>query len=157
MEKDLMSRQFSDIEKARTLLRASIDKFVPYDADHIYTPGELEYYDSLSFRFEKCVELTINFFRTLELFLYARQSDTLRDRLLVMQKLEIVESIDFWMTARLLRNKIAHAYLPGEIKDIYQEIFNSSKKIYVTIERIKKYLTGLEEKKEAAEIEQNAE
>jgi len=157
MEKDLISRQFNDVEKAKTLLQASVDKFAPYDVDHVYTPGELEYYDSLSFRFEKCVELAINFFRTLELFLYARQSDTLRDRLLVMQKLEIVDSIDFWMDARLLRNKISHAYLPGEIKDIYQEIFNSSKKIFVTIERIKKYLADRDEKKEAAEIERNAE
>jgi hypothetical protein len=125
---------------ARDLLKASVDKYVPYDVEHIYTPDELEYYDSLSFRFKKCVELTIHFFRTLELFLYAKQSDTLRDRLLVMQKLEIIEDIDFWMDARLLRNKIAHAYLPDEIKDIYQEIFESSKKIFTTIEQIKKYL-----------------
>ena len=56
----------------------------------------------------------------------------------MMQKLEIIDSIDFWMDARLLRNKIAHAYLPEEIKDIYQEIFNNSKKISVTIEKIEK-------------------
>jgi uncharacterized protein YutE (UPF0331/DUF86 family) len=140
MQKDLISDQFSDIEKTRDLLKASVDKYVPYDVEHIYTPDELEYYDSLSFRFEKSVELTIHFFRTMELFLYAKQSDTLRDRLLVMQKLEIIEDIDFWMDARLLRNKIAHAYLPAEIKDIYQEIFDSSKKIFTTIEQIKKYL-----------------
>ena len=140
MRKDLISDQFSDIEKTRGLLKSSVDKYVPYDVEHIYTPDELEYYDSLSFRFEKCVELTIHFFRTLELFLYAKQSDTLRDRLLVMQKLEIIEDIDFWMDARLLRNKIAHAYLPDEIRDIYREIFDSSKKIFSTIEQIKKYL-----------------
>lgn len=151
MEKDLISNQFNDVEKTKTLLQASLNKFVPYDVDHIYTPGELEYYDSLAFRFEKCVELTINFFRTLELFLYAKQSDTLRDRLLVMQKLEIIEDIDSWMKARLLRNKIAHAYLPDEIRDIYQEILNSSNKIFVTIERIKKYLAAKTENKQADE------
>lgn len=147
MQKDLISDQFSDIEKTRDLLKASVDKYVPYDVEHIYTPDELEYYDSLSFRFEKGVELTIHFFRTLELFLYAKQSDTLRDRLLVMQKLEIIEDIDFWMDARLLRNKIAHAYLPDEIRDIYQEIFDSSKKIFTTIEQIKKYLADKDKAK----------
>jgi hypothetical protein len=150
MQKELISKQSSDVEKTKTLLKASVDKYVPYDANHIYTPDELEYYDSLAFRFEKCVEITINFFRTLELFLYAKQSDTLRDRLLVMQQIEIIEDLDFWMEARLLRNKIAHAYLPEEIKDIYQEIFDSSKTIFTTIERMRKYLAGkLEDEKES--------
>jgi hypothetical protein len=47
MQKDLISKQFTDVEKTQTLLQASVDKFVPYDVDHIYTPLELEYYDSL--------------------------------------------------------------------------------------------------------------
>jgi len=29
-----------------------------------------------------------------------------------------VDSVDFWISARILRNKIAHAYLPEELKDI---------------------------------------
>lgn len=53
------------------------------------------------------------------------------------------------MEARLLRNKIAHTYIPEEIKDIYQEIHDSSQEIFNTIDRIKKYLAeqaGKEEK-----------
>jgi len=150
MEKDLISTQLSDLEKTGKLLQASVDKYVPYDIDYIYTADELEYYDSLSYRFEKCVDLTLNFFKGLELFLYAKQSDTLRDRLLTMQKIKIVEDIDFWMDARLLRKKIAHAYLPEEIRDIYDEIFASSKKIFAAIERIKKYLAGRKKREETA-------
>jgi hypothetical protein len=146
MEKNLISSRLGDVEKTRKLLQASVDKYVPYDIDYIYTADELEYYDSLSYRFEKCVELALNFFKTLELFLYAKQSDTLRDRLLMMQKIKIVEDIDSWMDARLLRNKITHAYLPEEIRDIYDEIFTSSKKIFAAIERIKKYLADRKEK-----------
>ncbi len=149
MQKDLISNQFKDVEKTKALLQASVKKYVPYDAEHIYTPDELEYYDSLSFRFEKCVEITINFFRGLELFIYAKQSDTLRDRLLVMQKINIIEDIDFWMEARLLRNKIAHAYLPEDIKDIYQEIHDSSQEISYTIDRIKNYLAEQTKKEES--------
>ncbi|MCK4765445.1 MAG: nucleotidyltransferase substrate binding protein [Candidatus Aminicenantes bacterium] len=141
MQKELILKQFNDIEKAKELFSASVTKFVPYDTDQYYTPDELEYYDSLAFRFEKCVELTINFFRSLELFLYAKQSDTLRDRLLKMQKINIIEDIDFWMESRLLRNKISHAYLPEEIKDIYQEIYDRSKEIFKTIDRIKDFIS----------------
>lgn len=148
MQKDLILNHFNDVKKTKTLLQASVKKYIPYDAEHIYTPDELEYYDSLSFRFEKCVEMVINFFRGLELFIYAKQSDTLRDRLLVMQKINIIKDIDFWMEARLLRNKIAHTYLPEEIKDIYQEIHDSSQEIFDTIDRIKKYLAEQARKEE---------
>jgi hypothetical protein len=141
MEKDLIFKQLSDVKKTRDLLQASVNKYEAYDIEHIYTADELEYYDSLSYRFEKCVELTLNFFRTLELFFESKQSDTLRDRLLEMQKIEIINDIDFWMEARLLRNKIAHAYLPEEIRDIYEEIFNCSKKIFATIDKIENLLS----------------
>ena len=56
MEKDLIFKQFSDFKKTRDLLFASTNKYEPYDTEHIYTAYELEYYDSLSYRFEKCVE-----------------------------------------------------------------------------------------------------
>ena len=141
MEKDLIFKQFNDLKKASALLQSAVDKYEPYDLEHIYSADELEFYDALSFRFEKCVELILNFFRTMELFFESRQSDTLRDRLLLMQKFEIVEDIDSWMEARLLRNKIAHAYLPEEIKDIYQEIFNGAERIIVTIDKISLFLS----------------
>ena len=41
------------------ILKFSVKKFKPYKTRKIYTPDELEYYDSLSFRFEKGVELTL--------------------------------------------------------------------------------------------------
>lgn len=130
----------SRLDDIKCLLQASVKKYVPFDTAYIDFPDELECYDSLSFRFGKCVEIAIHFFGSLELFTFAKQSDTLRDRLLVMQKINIIGEIDFWMEARLLRNKIAHAYLPEEIKDIYQEIHDSSQEIFNTIDRIKNYL-----------------
>ena len=152
MDKELIFKRLSDLNKSTVLLQASVNKYEPYDIDHIYTADELEYYDSLSYRFEKCVELTLNFFRTLELFFESKQSDTLRDRLLEMQKLEIIDDIDFWMEARLLRNKIAHAYLPEEIRDIYKEIFSSSIKIFTTIDGIKTFLSEKNKKGTDTEV-----
>ena len=58
-----------------------------------------------------------------------------------MQKLSIIDAIDFWMEARLLRNKIAHTYVPEELKDIYNEIFEKSQIIFKSIDTIEKYLT----------------
>lgn len=140
MQKELILQEFEDLKKAVMLLKASIKKFRPYKAGKIYTPDELEYYDSLSFRFEKGVELALSFFRGLEIFAHAKTSDTLRDRLLNMQKLNIIGDIDFWLEARTLRNEIAHAYITKRLKDLYYEVYKRSRVIFETIDRIEKYL-----------------
>lgn len=53
MQKDLILQEFEDLKGAVILLNGSIKKFKPYKTRKIYTPDELEYYDSLSFRFGK--------------------------------------------------------------------------------------------------------
>ncbi len=140
MPKKLISQHFEEVKKTKVLLEASVKKYIPFDTGRIYTPDELEYYDSLAFRFEKCVELAIHFFRSIEIYLYSTQSETLRDRLLVMQKLNLTGEIDFWMDARLLRNRIAHTYLPEELHEIYRDIYDSSQEIFRTIDLIDEYL-----------------
>jgi hypothetical protein len=145
MQNDLILKEFKDLKSAVSLLKASVKKFKPYKQKKIYTPDELEYYDSLSFRFEKCVELTLNFYKGLEIFLHSKGSDTLRDRLLNMQRLNLIDDIDFWMEARLLRNKIAHSYLPEQLKDLYNEVINRSKKIFEYVNRTEKYVEKIVE------------
>ncbi|MBI4680820.1 MAG: hypothetical protein HY753_06375 [Nitrospirae bacterium] len=143
MQKNLIFQELEDLEKAVMLLEASIKKFTPYKSRKIYTPDELEYYDSLSFRFEKSTELMLSFFKGLEILVYAKTSDTLRDRLLVMQKLNIIDRIDFWLESRMLRNKIAHTYITAQLKDLYNEVYNRSKVISKTLNKIKKYIAKI--------------
>jgi len=138
----LILNEFENLKKGASLLKASIETFSPYDSEKRYTPLELEYYDSLSFRFEKSIELILNFFKGLEIFTNSKSSDTLRDRLLLMQKIELIDNVEFWMEARLLRNKIASAYLPEQLKDIYDEILNKSQTIFDSCERIERYLAN---------------
>lgn len=140
MQNDLIFQEFEEINKAVILLKASIKKFKPYKTNKIYTPDELEYYDSLSFRFEKSVELMLSFFKGLEIFTYAKTTDTLRDRLLIMQKIKIINDIDFWFEARILRNKIAHTYITEQLKDLYDEVYKKSKTIFKTLKNIERYL-----------------
>jgi len=140
VQSNLILKEFEDLKSAAFLLKASIKKFKPYKATKIYTPAELEYYDSLAFRFEKTVELFLHFFKGLESYLSGKISDTLRDSLLLMQKLHIINSIDFWIEARLLRNKVTQDSLPEQLKDIYQEIHKKSKSMLKYISNIEKYM-----------------
>ncbi len=143
MQKELVLKSFSDLERAVFLLKSSLDAYKPYDPSKEYSPEEMEYYDSLSFRFEKAVELALSFFKSLEIYLFGEQSDTLRTRLLRLQRAGYVDDVDFWISARILRNKIAHAYLPEELKDIYDNIVKLGKKIIEKVQSVKAKLNEL--------------
>lgn len=143
MQKKLILKDFEELKRALTLLQSSTKKYVPYDSKKIYSPDELEYYDSLSFRFEKSVEIVLNFFRGLEIFLFSKSSDTLRDRLLTIQKLDLIDNIDFWMEARLLQNKISHAYLPDQLEDIYEDIIKKSQIVFECMRKTEEYIDKL--------------
>ncbi|MFC1566276.1 hypothetical protein ACFL4A_00375 [bacterium] len=77
------------------------------------------------------------------MYLHSEASDVLRDRLHKMQKLEFIDDIEFWMQARLLRNKIAYAYLPEQLKEIYSEIIEQSKIIFKTMNKLEEYFSGI--------------
>lgn len=140
VQKNLIYHELEDVKKAVTLLQASINKFKPYKMGKLYSADELEYYDSLAFRFEKSVEITLNFFKAIEMFAFAKTSDTLRDRLLVIQKLRLIDNVDFWMEARILRNKIAHTYVSEKLNELYDEVRMKSKIIFKTLKKIQTYL-----------------
>ncbi|MEJ5338697.1 MAG: hypothetical protein ACK42C_07975 [Aquificaceae bacterium] len=82
MQKGFVQKSFEDVLKSKRLLEASIKGYTPYDPKREYEPEELERYDAMSFRFEKFVETVLSFFTTLELYLFGKKSDTLRNRLL---------------------------------------------------------------------------
>ncbi len=143
MQKDYVLRSFEDLKRAVALLKSSLESYKPYDPAKEYSPSEMEYYDSLSFRFEKAVELTLSFFKTLEIYLFGEQSDTLRTRLLRLQKAGYVGDVDFWISARVLRNKIAHTYLPNELKDIYDSVVRLGDEIIREVKELEAKLNDL--------------
>ena len=114
-------------EKARDaifLVEHSLRYISPYDSQMQYGPKEREPYDALSDRFVRSVEICLKFFRSYERYLYAENSDTLRDLLNRMEKAGIVSSVRLWMEMRELRNRMGHGYLPDEIEQMYDLIMD---------------------------------
>lgn len=150
MHRESILEGYEDLKKETGLLKASVRKYrkKPYEVGKIYTPNELESYDALSFRFMKNVDLILSFFRSIEKYLDAKESETLRDRLLFIQKLNIVHDIDFWFEARELRGKFAHTYLPSKLKDIYTEIIVKSNVVFDCERKLGKYLKKIAQKHE---------
>jgi len=129
--------QIQKASKALSLLKDSFSKYQPFDLYKIYSPTDLESYDALALRFEKVVELFINqLFRTIEIHYFGLASTTIRDRLLVLQKTGFIDDINNWIDMRIIRNKIAHDYLPDQIKSIYEDILLYSKIIFDTFQKI---------------------
>ena len=119
----LLRADFEKLSRAIALVVHSTERVQPYDAERTYDPMELEPYDALSGRFERAVEVALGkFFRSVELFESGIPSDTVRDRLNGMRKLDLIADVELWLEMRGVRNRIAHDYLPEEIKVIYDDI-----------------------------------
>lgn len=123
----LLSASKQKALSAINLVEASISYLEPYDNSKKYTPKELEPYDALSDRFIRAVESAIKFFKTYEYYLYTIKSDTYRDLLLNMEKLNLISSVEIWVDMRDIRNRVVHDYLPDQIKDIFDLIMGEFK------------------------------
>jgi hypothetical protein len=115
MSKDqrfITEKALKDAINAISLVEASLSDMAPFDSRKNYTPKQREPYDALSDRFIRSVEISIKFSRCYEKLMYGENSDTLRDALNRMEKLNLVSSVMLWMRMRDVRNRIAHDYLP---------------------------------------------
>jgi hypothetical protein len=107
---------------ALTLLFASIDDYPEFDPQRTYSPKEREPFDALSDRYLRAFESSLKFFRTWERVREAAPSESFRDLLLRMEKLDFISDAGLWLQLRDVRNRVAHEYLPGELEKIYLAI-----------------------------------
>jgi 4-alpha-glucanotransferase len=119
---DVTRRDLAKMFDTVALVQASLVKLTPYEATRKYNSDESEPYDALSDRFIRAVEISLKFFRSYERLQFAEESDTLRDRLNRMEKLELISSVEQWFNMRDVRNRIMHDYLSNEIKQMYDDI-----------------------------------
>jgi uncharacterized protein with HEPN domain len=144
MEKDIKELLIVSLEKVHKSIEAAIDSIINtagFDPFKVYTLREQEPYDALTIRFSRAVEVCLKFFRTYETYLYGESSDTIRDRLLKMEKIGLINNVDLWINMRDVRNRVVHDYLPEEINKTYNLITS----IYCKeLENLKKKVSELE-------------
>lgn len=122
---EVVRQALDKVHASVALVRASVDKLPPYDDRRDYSADDREPYDALSDRFVRAVEVGLRFFRSLERLQFAEESDTLRDLLNRMEKLGIVSSVEIWFRMRDVRNRIVHDYVPGVVKQMYDDIMGA--------------------------------
>jgi hypothetical protein len=118
----LVAAARSRYDDAVRLVVASMQRYKPYDPSFNYTALEREPYDALCDRYLRAVEMAVRYFRTLERYRLAINSESYRDLLGNMAKWGVISDVDLWFRMRDLRNRIAHDYLPDQLAEIYSLI-----------------------------------
>jgi hypothetical protein len=137
----LTARDRSKAIRALAIFAASLETYVPFDSKKKYSAKQLEPYDALSDGFIRAVESSIRFFRSHERSLYAEYSDSLRDLLNRMHKLDLITALTLWFEMRDLRNRLVHQYLPEQLEGFYALITGPFK---VELLRLKEKLEASE-------------
>ncbi len=119
---ELTRGALAKVVDALAILDASLTSVAPFEATRIYSPKELEPYDALSDRFSRAVEVAIRFMRSLERMEYGESSETLRDLLHRMEKLDLVSDAGVWLEMRDIRNRMVHDYLPEQRAAMFADI-----------------------------------
>jgi uncharacterized protein YutE (UPF0331/DUF86 family) len=139
MPKELLLKNYENLKKTILLFETALKDVVQILNKENFSEQDLKSFDVFSFRFQKVVEMFLHFLRSLEIYLYGQSSDTLRDRLLRMEKLGIISDIETWFKIRILRNKIVHTYEENFI-DLIKEVLNVSNQIFEDYKKLENYI-----------------
>lgn len=139
MPKELLLKNYENLKKTILLFETALKDVVQILNKENFYEQDLKSFDVFSFRFQKVVEMFLYFLRSLEIYLYGQSSDTLRDRLLRMEKLGIISDIETWFKIRILRNKIVHTYEENFI-DLIKEVLNVSNQIFEDYKKLENYI-----------------
>lgn len=113
---NLLQIDYEKLQSSNEFVNDSLTRLPPLAKTMLHDSLAMEPYDALSSRFERFLEIALNrFFRSVEVHQFGKKSESLRDRLLCMQKIGLVSSVELWMEMRDFRNRIAHDYLPEQL------------------------------------------
>lgn len=120
----LLVKELKVLSDAREVLFYSFNKCSAIGIKEVYEPEELESFESFTGRFARLSDILIQkIFRLVdELDLDAQ--GTIRDRINRAEKKELIASSEIFVEIRMVRNDIAHEYLPAAIHDIFRKVLS---------------------------------
>jgi len=120
---------------ARDVLLYSFNKCSAIGIKDTYRPEELESFESFTGRFARLSDVLIQkIFRLVDVLDLDTQG-TIRDRINRAEKKELIASSDVFVEIRMVRNDIAHEYLPEAIHDIFGKVLSLTPHLLDGVER----------------------
>ncbi len=146
MQRLLISEQ-KVLNDAREVLLYSFNKCSVIGIKETYQPEELESFDSFIGRFARLSDILIQKIFRLVDELDLDSQGTIRDRINRAEKKELIVSSDIFIEIRMVRNDIAHEYLPEAIHDIFGKVLSLTPHLLYGVDRTvsycKKYTCGV--------------
>ena len=118
----LLKNELKVLVDAREVLRYSFNKCSSIGIKESYEPEELESFESFTGRFARLSDILIQKIFRLVDELDLDTQGTIRDRINRAEKKELIVSSDVFVEIRMIRNDIAHEYLPEAIHEIFGKV-----------------------------------
>jgi hypothetical protein len=135
----LLHEELDLMNKAANILDYSFQKCTEIGIKEEYSYDELDRFESLTSRFARLSDILIQkLFRVIEQ-LELEPEGSIRDRINHAEKKEIIKSANNFVTIRVIRNQIAHEYIPEEIREIFKKVLKYVPDLLDSVKRVKNY------------------
>ena len=135
----LLEKEMRILSDATDVLQYSFNKCSKIGIKGSYEPEELESFESFTGRFARLSDILIQKLFRLVDELDLESQGTVRDRINRAEKKELVVSADLFVEIRMVRNEIAHEYLPEAIHEIFGKVLQLTPALLDGVERTRKY------------------
>ena len=135
----LLVNELQLLKDAKEVLVYSFNKCNTIGIKESYEPEELESFESLTSRFARLSDILIQKIFRLVDELDLDTQGTIRDRINRAEKKELIVSSDIFVEIRIIRNDIAHEYLPEAIHDIFERVLLLTPHLLEGVERTLSY------------------
>jgi len=135
----LMQKELELLRNAARVLGYSYEKCSRIGIKDAYDDDELDKFESLTSRFARLGDILIQkIFRLIdELDLDA--AGTVRDRINRAEKKGLIDSADVFIEIRMLRNDIAHEYVPEEIIELFKKVLKATPLLISSVAKVEHY------------------
>ena len=131
----LLVKELKLLDDARVVLLYSLNKCTAIGIKETYEPEELESFESFTGRFARLSDILIQKIFRLVDELDLDTQGTIRDRINRAEKKELIASSDIFVEIRMIRNDIAHEYLPEAIHDIFVKVLSLTPQLLDGVDR----------------------
>ncbi|MCK4620860.1 MAG: hypothetical protein KAT62_01465 [Desulfuromonadales bacterium] len=135
----LLKKELQLIADADAVLSHSLRKCKEIGIKQDYTHDDLDRFEALTSRFARLSDILIQ--KTFRLIdeIDLESTGTVRDRINRAEKKGLIDSADIFVEIRMLRNDIAHEYLPEAIRDIYARVLDLTPSLLDCVKRVTEY------------------
>jgi hypothetical protein len=131
----LLKQELALLTNSKDVLLYSYNKCKTIGLKETYEPEELESFESFTGRFARLSDILIQkIFRLVDL-LDLESQGTIRDRINRAEKKELIASSDVFVEIRMIRNDIAHEYIPEAIHDLFRKVLSLTPPLLDGVER----------------------